>query len=145
MKNKKSIQLIVKGLASGILVISLTSAKDSTPKSDFLKRIEESDGNITERPLTEEELMLELNEEGARLYRSLNPEAKNLALHVASRSCNGRNQCAGLNACATTENTCAGQGSCAGKTKCAVSDKNLAVKLAAKRMAEKRSQAQIHR
>ena len=36
------------------------------------------------------------------------------------------------------KNTCAGQGQCKGQTKCAFSDKNVAVRVAAKKMAEKR-------
>lgn len=90
--------------------------------------------------MTEEELLTELNDEGYKTYQQLGPEGKELARQVASMRCNGTNACKGLNACSTDKNKCAGQGACKGQGKCGISDKNLAVKIAAKKMAEKRSE-----
>ena len=59
---------------------------------------------------------------------------------VASARCQGTNKCKGLNACKTDKNDCAGKSTCKGTGKCGISDKNLAVKLAAKKMSEKRVQ-----
>lgn len=100
--------------------------------------VDPSHGNMGYKLMTEEELSLELNQEGWELYQSLSPEGKALARQVASRRCGGSNTCKGLNACATDKNSCAGKGECKGQTKCSLSDKGLAVRLVAKKMAEKR-------
>lgn len=90
--------------------------------------------------MTEEELKSQLNAKSTALYESLDAEGKALALKVASQRCNGTNDCKGLNACETPSNDCAGKGECKGKSKCAFADKNVAVKIVAKKMAEKRAQ-----
>lgn len=97
-----------------------------------------NDGNMNYKLMTEEELLLELNDEGLRMYKSLNAEGKALALKVASGMCGGTNQCQGFNACKSEHNACAGKGDCAGKGICAFSDKNLAVKVVYDKMAQKR-------
>lgn len=97
--------------------------------------------NLGYHLMTEDELMLELNDDGVKLYNSLTPEGKALARDVASQRCNGTNQCAGLNACETKTNSCAGKGKCKGTSKCAFADKNLAVKVVADKMAKKRAEA----
>jgi|GEM_PF-6895820 len=88
-----------------------------------------NEGNMNYHLMTEQELLRELNEDGVKMYNSLNKEGKALALKVASGMCRGSNQCAGLNACKSSTNPCAGKGDCAGKGICSISDKNLAVKL----------------
>lgn len=100
-----------------------------------------NDSNLGYHLMTEDELILELNDDGSRMYKSLSPEGKKLALQVASMRCAKTNPCAGLNACATDKNDCAGKGKCSGQGKCAVSDKNLAVKLVYEKMSKKRSNA----
>lgn len=97
--------------------------------------------NITYHEMTEEELLSQLNEKSIALYKSMSDEGKAIARDIASNKCNGTNKCKGQNACETEENKCAGQGSCKGKSKCSVSDANLAVKLAAKVMEERRANA----
>lgn len=89
--------------------------------------------------LTEEELLEELSAEGKKQYQGLSPSGKALARKMASQTCNGNNYCKGQNACETETNKCAGKGKCKGMSKCAFGDKNLAVKIAAQIMAEKRS------
>lgn len=144
MKQKNLRQIMLTGLSTGIILshLSLYGESKDKPSSDFLELIANTKGNITFRELTEDDLLLELNEDGANLYHSLSPEGKKLALKLASRSCNNMNDCKGENACATDKNKCSGQGLCKGQTKCAFSDKNLAVKVAAKKMAEKRRELQ---
>lgn len=88
--------------------------------------------------MTEDELLLELNDEGVRMYKGLNAEGKALALKVVSGMCQGANQCEGMNACKSEKNSCAGKGDCAGQGICAFSDKNLAVKVVYDKMAKKR-------
>jgi hypothetical protein len=98
-------------------------------------------GNMNYRLMTEDELLLELNEKGRALYLSLDPKGRKLARIVASQMCNNTNICRGYNACRTDQNDCAGQGSCEGKSKCSFSDKNLAVKVVADKLAKKRREA----
>jgi hypothetical protein len=149
-KPSKLACLMAAGIISGALIsqtvhaAAATEAKaSSAPKQQTLMDLAaQTGGNITYQLMTEDELLLELNEEGTRVYNNLSPEGKQLALRTASRSCNGTNECSGLNACATDKNKCAGKGSCKGQTKCAISDKNFAVKLSDKKMAEKRLNAQ---
>ncbi len=133
--------IMMAGMIAGLIFsCPILSEAKKQENSAFLELINSTKGNITERQLTEDDLLLELNEEGAELFRSLSPEGQQLALLLASRSCNSNNECAGTNACRTEYNKCAGLGECKGKTKCAFSDKNLAVKVAAKKMADKRKE-----
>jgi hypothetical protein len=143
--NKRDLrQTMLKGITVGVILAHLSHAHASaSPNSDFLELIANTKGNITFKELTEDDLLLELNEESAELYRSLSSEGRKLALKLASRSCNNMNDCKGENACATDKNKCAGKGNCKGQTKCAFSDKNLAIKVAAKKMAEKRKELQV--
>lgn len=149
MKKQQFIHLMLTGVTAGLLIspqfrhLAAEEKKELGGKTDenFMKLVEETGGNITYHKMTEEELLLELNQESSNIYYSLSPEGKELALKIASRSCNNTNDCKGENACRTNQNSCAGQGQCKGQTKCAFSDKNLAVKVAAKKMASKRQEA----
>jgi hypothetical protein len=98
-------------------------------------------GNLGYKMMSEGDLLLELNNEGVKQYKSLTPEGQALARELASQRCGKTNSCKGRNACKTETNSCAGKGGCKGTTKCAFSDKNLAVKVAAENMANKRSEA----
>jgi hypothetical protein len=134
MNRKKNKKLIVAGILSGLLLsLPLSGETDKGTASD------PNSQNEGYHILTEEELLSQLNEKGKKLYESLDAEGKQLAREVASQRCNGTNQCKGLNACETEDNKCAGQGACKGKTKCALANKNDAVKIVAKKMAEKRA------
>lgn len=136
-KQKTLLGIIAGCLAANpLLAADATAAKPATTTAD-----DPNAGNLGYHLLTEDELLLDLNDEGYKLYMSLTPEGKALAREVASTRCNGSNQCAGLNACASDKNKCLGQGACKGQSKCAISDKNLAVKLVAKKMTEKREKA----
>jgi hypothetical protein len=123
-----------------------TASTSSNSSSDSNKGPNEyssdpNDGNLGYHLMTEQELLLELNDEGIKLYKSLDDEGKELARFVASQRCQNSNKCKGLNACQTAKNACAGKGACKGQGKCAFSDKNLAVKVVATKMAEKRAKA----
>lgn len=113
----------------------------SNKTSSELAEREKDDGNLGYHVMTEDELLLELNDQGTALYNSLDAEGKALARLVASQRCQDTNECKGLNACQTDKNTCAGKGECKGKGKCAFSDKNMAVKVVADKMAKKRAEA----
>lgn len=141
MKKQSFRKLALVGMTAGLCASSLAhAATTSTQKSTTTSQDDPNAGNLGYHLMTEQELLIELNDEGYKTYMSLTPEGKELARKVASAACNGTNECAGLNACKTDSNDCAGKGGCKGKGKCAISDKNLAVKLVAKKMAEKRAQ-----
>ena len=74
-------------------------------------------------------------------YKNLDSSGKALALKLADQECKAQNECKGLNSCKTDDHACAGKGSCAGTAKENFKDKNLAVKVAALKMAEKRVNA----
>ena len=158
MRKRDFKSLAFLGITSGLCVLSSLHGQDilneeieSVEGSDPVDTI---DGDITEPPydpnaenegyyiMTENELLLHLNQKGRKLYDNLSPEGKELARQVSSRRCNNANECKGLNACKTDDNECAGKGNCKGLTKCSFGDKNLAIKLVAKKMAEKRQEAQ---
>ncbi len=143
------------GGCSGVLAERETSSKMPYASPDTKEATENStksnpsqsstqdfnDGNLGYHLMTEDELMVELNNDGTHLYKSLNSNGKNLALQVASSRCQGTNECKGLNACKTEEHDCAGKGSCKGQGKCAMADKNLAVQLVYQKMGARRASA----
>lgn len=141
MKKRSFKKLALFGLATGVLTLQGLEAVDLNKKQPSTQADDPNAGNLGYHLMTEDELLLELNDEGYKLYMSLSPEGKLLARKVASTRCNGSNECKGLNACKTDKNECAGKGDCKGQGKCAVADKNLAVKLVAKKMAAKRADA----
>lgn len=139
MKKRSFKQIAILGIITGCVSVNPLLAADAAATKPATTTTDDPNaGNLGYHLLTEDELLLDLNDEGYKLYMSLTPEGKALAREVASTRCNGSNECAGLNACASDKNKCLGQGACKGQSKCAISDKNLAVKLAAKKMAEKR-------
>lgn len=95
----------------------------------------------TQRSMSESELLSQLNDQGKAAYQALDSSGKALALKLANQDCKGHNECKGLNSCKTEDHSCAGKGSCAGTAKSNFKDKNLAVKVAAVKMAEKRANA----
>lgn len=145
MKKNSLKKLAILGIASGLCVVQGIEAQGqvkapapTTEKTD--DATDPNGGNLGYYLMTEKELTDELNDDGYKLYQSLSPEGKKIALEIASARCNGTNECKGRNACKTDKNDCAGKGSCKGQSKCAVSDKNLAVKLASQVMANKRAE-----
>jgi hypothetical protein len=145
MKKNEIKKIALMGLTTGFLISSQLHGavldKEKTDKSvKPATDLDLNEGNAGYHLMTEDELLLELNNQGAALYKSLDPKGKELARFVASQRCNGTNACKGLNACQTDKNDCAGKGECKGKGKCAISDKNLAVKIVADKlkMADKR-------
>lgn len=144
MKKRELKQLAILGLTGGLLIANQAeAAKTETTKASSTSEdnYDPNDSNIGYKLMTEDELLIELNNDGVKMYNSLNPQGKALALEVASMRCAKTNPCGGLNACATDKNDCAGKGKCKGQGKCALSDKNLAVKLVYEKMAGKRSNA----
>lgn len=125
--------------ASSLTKLQAPDAKDKKTAEASDADYDPNAGNLGYYLMTEDELLLELSADGAKLYNSLSPEGKALALKVASMRCKGTNECAGLNACKTEQNDCAGKGSCQGLGKCGIADKNLAVKLVYEKMAKKRN------
>ena len=141
MKKRSLKSTAIVGLAAGLAIAGQLQAEAKAAASKATETPDPNAGNLGYHLLTEDELLLDLNDEGYKLYMNLSPEGKSMAREVASMRCQGSNLCQGLNACATEHNACAGQGKCKGTGKCAISDKNLAVKLVAKKMNEKRTEA----
>jgi hypothetical protein len=92
-------------------------------------------------PLTEKDLMDNVNAQSKAIYQSLSPEGKALALKLANQDCKGKNDCKGQNSCKTAKNDCAGKGGCKGQSPANFKDKNQAIKVASLKMAEKRNSA----
>ena len=146
MKKNEIKKIALLGLTTGFLISSQLQGAEVQDKAKPAKGVsgtslDMNEGNVGYHLMTEDELLVELNDKGAALYKSLDPKGRELARQVASQRCNNTNECKGLNACQTDKNDCAGKGDCKGKGKCAFSDKNLAVKTAAEKvkMADKRS------
>lgn len=119
-------------------LLALNSSNTSTEKStNSSLNYDPNEGNLGYHLMDEQELLLELNEEGQRMYNAMDPANKKLAREVASQRCANTNACKGLNACKTDKNNCAGQASCKGNGKCGISDKNLAVRLVYNKMMKK--------
>ena len=117
---------------------NLTNSQNNRMNSSYMSDADQDDADNTTQ-LTESQLLSQLNDEGKATYKSLDPAGKALALKLANQTCKGQNECKGLNSCKTEKNSCAGNGGCAGTSPGAFKDKNTAVKVAAKKMAEKRN------
>lgn len=146
--NKRSLKnLALSGIVSGLCVVQSVEAaaavektkQSTTTQTKEKKEYDPNDSNMNYHLMTEEELLVELNDDGYKQYMSLTPEGKAVAREIASAYCAGTNACKGRNACKTDKNDCAGKGDCKGKSKCGFSDKNLAIEVAAKVMASKRA------
>lgn len=135
MKKINLKKLAVSGFLTGLCTVQAVEAAEKSKETIYQAQ------NLNYHLMTEDELLDQLNDEGVKIYNTLTPEGKKLAREVASATCNNQNPCKGLNACKTDKNECNGQGACKGQGKCAQSDPNVAVKLVAKKMANKRAEA----
>lgn len=145
MKKKTNLKKIaLMGMAGGAL-IAQSQVAAAQPQNDYrgsqyyTADAMDSSMQNSNKTMTEQDLLSQLNSEGKSTYQSLDQEGKALALKLANQSCKGQNGCKGLNSCKSKENACAGQSGCKGTSKGPFMDKNAAVKVAAKHMAEKRS------
>lgn len=102
-------------------------------------QVAEADTKVTPPKLNEADLLSKLNAHGKETYETLSPEGKKLALQLSNGDCKGKNECKGLNSCKTDKHTCAGLGGCKSQGSANFQDKNLAVKVAGAKMAEKRN------
>lgn len=117
-----------------------------TDRERQLKRSQNREGYLAagdhataKKLMTDSELMMQLDAQGKATFQSLTPEGKALALKLANHDCKGKNDCKGLNSCKTADNSCAGKGGCKGTSPGPFKDKNMAVKVASMKMAEKRN------
>jgi len=119
------------------------SGRSGCPGMDNGKNGENGNGETSHADeMSETDLMSKLDYKGRQTYQSLGDEGKALARELAGMTCKGHNECKGLNSCRTDENECRGQGGCKGQSGCEFKDKNQAVEVAAKKMAEKRANLQ---
>jgi hypothetical protein len=143
MKKKTNLKKIaLMGMASSVLLassqVNAAQQQSNTGNQYYVANSMNSVAQNTSKTLTAEELLSQLNPEVRATYQALSPEGKALALKLANQSCKGQNECKGLNSCKTKDNVCAGHGGCAGLSKAPFANKNMAVMVAAKNMAEKR-------
>lgn len=110
-------------------------------KNNSYQSMPDTQKSAPKQKMTESDLMSQLNAQGKATYQGLDSAGKALALKLANQDCKGQNECKGLNSCKTSDHACAGKGSCAGTATAPFKDKNLAVKVAAMKMAEKRANA----
>lgn len=111
----------------------------NTNKSKLYSENDIQTSTAPKSSLTESELRGQLSDDGKRMFDRLDAEGKKLALRLANQDCKGKNSCKGENACKTSKNDCAGKGGCAGTSPAPFKDPNQAVKVAAKKMEEKRA------
>lgn len=140
MKKTNLKKLAATGLAGGLLLANSTAYADSNHEG-MNQYNESSKQNNENKTISESDLLSQLNAEGKTAYENLDAEGKKLALKLASQTCKAKNECKGLNSCKTSKNSCAGQGGCRGTSKGPFTDKNTAVTVAMKKMAEKRSES----
>lgn len=144
MNKKKTFkQFAYLGLTGAVLLTHQLSAAQTNPsQDDYIKQFKDSVNNdLSKKMLSEDELLEQLDANGKRQYKSLDPQGKQLAREIASQKCAGLNDCKGRNVCKSDKNACEGQADCKGKSICGATDKNQAVRIAAKKMAEKRNKA----
>lgn len=141
-KNTNLKKIALMGIVGGALLGQVNAAEPQNDyrgsqnnTADAMKSTMQNSNKI----MTEQELLSKLNTEGKATYQNLSKEGRAMALQLANQSCKGQNGCKGMNSCKTKENACAGKGGCKGTSKGAFDDKNTAVKVAAEKMAQKRS------
>src|SRR5262245_60760503 len=106
-------KLALTGFTTGLLAhCCLAAAADNNNSNNSGKKPSQEEslveqmstakgGNFGYRLMDEQDLLLELNDEGLKAYNGLSPEGKRLVRIVASSRCDGENICKGLNACKT--------------------------------------------
>jgi hypothetical protein len=145
MKKKSNLKkLALMGMAGGVLLAQAQADAGQPQNNNYYRgnqyyTADTMSPSMKEGTMSEDDLMSQINSSSKAMYQSMNKEGKDLALKLANQSCKGKNDCKGLNSCKTEDNACAGQGGCRGTSKGPFTDKNVAVKVAAKHMAEKRS------
>lgn len=139
-KHLKKIALL--GLAGGVLMTQTQAIAAQNNRWNGSYTVDATDSmkeKTSNKMMSEQELLSKLNPEAKATFQGLDKEGKALVLKLANQSCKGQNECKGLNSCKSSENSCAGQGGCKGTSKGPFTDMNVAVKVGAKHMAEKRS------
>lgn len=130
-KNNNLKKIALLGLTGGILLAATGCEQQRSGGGT-------TQSSVSQKQMSAAELYAVLTPEERQEYDSLDSKGKKLALELANQSCKGQNSCKGLNSCKSSENSCKGQGGCKGKSQGPFADKNDAVKVAAKHMAEKR-------
>lgn len=89
--------------------------------------------------ISETSIKAQLSDVSQYHYDRLDKDGKALVFELIHQECRGKNRCRGFNACKNEElHQCAGFCSCKGQAIKPFEDSNLAVRVAAKYMAEKR-------
>lgn len=140
MKKKHTLTtLAALGLMSGLMA---TEMENSTAEVAAIDLVAQKNAPCTPPTAKQETWLFSMiNSESKKLYNSMDCEGKSMAMSMAEQKGAGQNKCSGQNSCKTSKNQCAGYASCKGMSKCQFKDKNMAVQIAAKNMAKKRSGA----
>ena len=93
---------------------------------------------VAPTPDQTQNLFSKLDSAHLQMFNSMSCEGQKLTMQLANQTCAGQNGCKGLNSCKTDHNACKGQGSCKGTSKGPFTNKNDAVEVAQKHMAEQR-------
>jgi hypothetical protein len=138
MKKKNLSHLATLGLMSGLVSLSIPS--EAKEAGEAKAEITQTAAVCSEPSQSKtDQLFGSLNQKSKDIYNSLSCEGKNLAMKLAMASPGAPNMCAGLNSCSGGDHKCAGLGSCEGTGSGYFKDKNKAVEVAQKAMANKRS------
>lgn len=132
MKKNHLKKLALFGIAGTLSVTCVGCGQTQTAKNGTSQTTEQ-------KKLSAQDLVSKLDAETKAIYDSLDDEGKALALDLANQSCKGKNTCKGLNSCQGSDHSCSGLGGCAGTSPGPFKNKNDAVKIAAKHMADKRA------
>ncbi len=135
MKKKNLSHLATLGLMSGLVSLSVPSHAEEAKTEIMQTAAACSEPSQSKR----DQLFSSLSKKSQDIYNSLSCEGKNLAMKLAMASPGAPNMCAGLNSCAGGDHGCQGLGSCEGTGSGYFKDKNKAVEVAQKAMANKRS------
>lgn len=115
------------------------ASDDASPESEITVHYHESDPEIIPGHIFESSLTPELSKSGHYFYDQFDRDGQALAYTLVQQECKGKNNCRGMNSCKLEGiNHCAGLAQCKGKGNGYFEDKNLAIKVAAKLMAERR-------
>lgn len=89
--------------------------------------------------IAESSIRRDLSGSSLYFYDKMDREGKQLVYQLVHQDCKGQNECRGLNSCREPGiNACAGKCQCKGTANGPFEDKNLAVKVAVKKICERR-------
>lgn len=133
---KKSMQLILLGIAS-----ALNAEEGYIRYIPYKVHFPEEKTDIVPGTIAELKIQSELTQCSRYLYENMNKKEREMVFQLMHGECKGQNRCKGMNSCKQEgQNHCAGMCECNGQGNGFFPSTDLAVRVAAKHMAEKRLQ-----